>query len=99
MAFSLTRPWTNADLATLIGSVEDDRNWRLVVDRSGEVSLLDASANETPYDALHCYFETWCWGTGHAGTDAAADAGHVSRVADALRENWPVLQGDEFIDH
>jgi len=99
MAFSLTTPWTNNDVAALLGSVQDDRHWRIIIDKFGEVSLLDASAQPTPFGQLHAYFEIYSHGTGHVGPDAAADAAFVNDIATDLRNNWPTLAGDAFIDH
>jgi hypothetical protein len=99
MSFSLSKPWTNSDVAALLGSVQDDRHWRIIIDKSGNVSLLDASAHSTPFEQLHGYFEIYSHGTGHAGPDAAADAAHVNNIATDLRDNWPTLKGDACIDH
>jgi hypothetical protein len=35
MAFDLKKDWSTADVSSLLGSVEDDRSWRLEVNRPG----------------------------------------------------------------
>ena len=83
----------------MLASVSDDRNWRLIVDKAGVAYLLDVSANETPFDQLHCYFETWCHGNDYVGPAAAASEKWVHLVAVDLRRNWPNLEHGAFIDH
>lgn len=100
MALDLKTDWTDADLAKLIGSVVDDRDWRLEVSPDGIADLADKTANPTgaDYDAgLHCYFETWMSGTDFVGPSAAGDKQLVGKLANALRNNYPALKGDKFI--
>lgn len=62
MAVDLKGDWTDADIAKLIGSVVDDRDWRLEVSTDGIASLVDKTAHPTDdaYDnTLHCFLETW----------------------------------------
>lgn len=99
MSFSLNNPWDKIDVAYLLASVKDDRNWRLVVDKKGNVSLLDCSANVTPFEDLHCYFETWVQGNDYVGEKAAFDGQHVGELVRSLRDNWPVLRAGDYIDH
>lgn len=98
MSFNLNAPWGAPDVAALLASVEDDRNWRIILDRNGTVSLLDATANETPFAFLHCYFETYMHGNGYVGSDAAADTRHVDDITQSLRRNWPSLVADAYIN-
>jgi hypothetical protein len=35
MAFDLKKDWSTADVSSLLGSVEDDRSWRLEVTNDG----------------------------------------------------------------
>lgn len=99
VSIRLDRPgWGRADVARLLGSVRDDRNWRLEVSQAGEAFLTDVSESAAVNrGALHCRFEIWCRGNGYVGPDAAWDAGWVTIVADDLRANWPELVGDAFI--
>lgn len=100
MALDLKGAWTDADLATLIGSVVDDRDWRLEVSADGIASLADKSANPTGADydeGLHCFFETWMAGTDFVGPSAAGDKTLVGKIASALRANYPTRAGDRFI--
>lgn len=100
MALDLNTQWTDSDLAALIGSVTDDRDWRLEVSKAGVASLSDKSANPTGADydeGLHCYFETWMSGTDFVGPSAAGDKTLVGKIAGALRANYPALKGDRFI--
>jgi hypothetical protein len=100
MPLDLKTDWTDADLAKLIGSVTDDRDWRLEVNAAGVANLADKTANPTgdDYDqTLHCYFETWMQGTDFVGPSAAGDKTLVGKIAKALRENYPTLKGAKFV--
>jgi hypothetical protein len=100
MALDLKTNWTDADLAALIGSVVDDRDWRLEVSQDGVAILADKTANPTgdDYDAgLHCHFETWMAGTDFVGPSAAGDKTLVGKLANALRANYPKLAGEKFV--
>lgn len=99
MSFSLNGNWTDADVAALLASVQDDRNWRIEVTKGGVVSLKDVSNQPASSNGLHCYFEAYLKGNGYVGPAAAQDQNHVSRTANALRRNWPNLEHDEFIDN
>jgi hypothetical protein len=100
MPVDLKGNWTDADIATLIGSVTDDRDWRLEVDADGLAHLSDKTANPTGADydeTLHCFLETWMQGTDFVGPSAASDKVLVRKIANALRENFPVLKGNQFV--
>jgi len=100
MAVDLKGEWTDADIAKLIGSVVDDRDWRLEVGADGVASLVDKTAHPTDdaYDnQLHCFLETWMQGTDFVGPSAAGDKDLVGKVAKALRENYPTLKGPKFV--
>lgn len=99
MSFSLNAPWTDVEVSTLLASVPDTHNSRLVVYKTGLVDIINTDIAPTPYASLHAYFETYQAGNGYAGPSAAADAEHVSDIADKLRKNWPNLQGDAYLDH
>ena len=100
MPLDLKSEWTDADLARMLASVTDDRDWRMEVSRDGVADLSDKTANPTgeEYDeTLHCYFETWMKGTDFVGPSAASDKGLVARLATALRENYPNLKHEKFV--
>ncbi|MFA5983753.1 MAG: hypothetical protein WC782_07025 [Methylococcaceae bacterium] len=100
MAFDLKNEWSDADVAALLSSVEDDRDWRLEVDKAGMASLQDKTAHPTgaDYDAnLHCYFELWHQGTDFVGPSAAGDKQLVASIANALRKNYPTLEQAQFV--
>jgi len=100
MPLDLKTDWTDADLAALIASVVDDRDWRLEVNAEGVAALADKTANPTGADydeTLHCFFETWMAGTDFVGPGAAGDKTLVGKLATALRNNYPALKGDKFI--
>ena len=94
MSLDLKSEWTDADLAKVLGSVKDNKDWRLEVNADGVAFLHDmASAPGADYDnSLHCYFETWMQGTDFVGPSAASDKEHVGKIAKALRENYPELK-------
>ncbi|MGD9545641.1 MAG: hypothetical protein AB7F41_00035 [Methylocystis sp.] len=100
MAVDLKTDWTNDELAKLMASVEDDRDWRLEVSAAGVADLSDKTANPTgpEYDeSLHCFFETWMQGTDFVGASAAADKALVEKIANALRENYPECKAGKFV--
>ncbi len=100
MALDLKTDWTNAELAALIGSVVDDRDWRLEVSQDGIATLADKTANPTGADydeGLHGFFETWMAGTDFVGPSAAGDKDLIGKIAAALRANYPALKADKFI--
>lgn len=99
MSFDLKQEWGDADVSALLGSVIDDRDWRLEVDREGIASLHDMTVpTGAEYDAtLHCFLEIWNQGTDFVGPSAAGDKGLVSKIAQALRNNYPDLQGGQFL--
>lgn len=100
MPVDLTGSWTDADIAALIGSVNDDRDWRLEVSAVGVADLSDKTANPTDalYDeTLHCFLETWMEGTDFVGASAAGDRGLVGKISKALRDNYPTLKGNRFV--
>jgi hypothetical protein len=100
MMVDLKSEWTDADIAELIASVKDDRDWRLGVDANGIAQLFDKTANPTgpEYDEdLHCFMETWVLGTDFVGRHAANDKGLVSKIAKALRENYPTPKAEKSV--
>jgi hypothetical protein len=100
MMVDLKSEWTDADIAELIASVEDNRDWRLEVDANGIAQLSDKTTNPTgpEYDeGLHCFMETWALGTDFVGRHAASDKDLVSKIAKALRENYPTLKAEKFV--
>lgn len=99
-SLDLNTDWTVADLAALIASVTDDRDWRLEVGKDGIARLNDISANpnSTEYDSgLHCFLETWSAGTDFVGPGAAGDKSLMGKIAKGLRDNYPTLQKGPFV--
>ncbi|MEW6168732.1 MAG: hypothetical protein AB1651_13695 [Pseudomonadota bacterium] len=95
MGLDLKTQWTDADVAALLGSVQDDRDWRLEVDRDGIAALHDKTHAPTGADydlRLHCYFEMWMQGSDFVGPGAAGDKKLVAKIAQALRANYPTLK-------
>jgi hypothetical protein len=100
MPVDLKGTWTDADIAKLIGSVTDDRDWRLEVSADGVADLSDKTAQPTGADydeTLHCYLETWMQGTDFVGPSAAGDKTLVGKIANALRENYPAVKANKFV--
>lgn len=99
MPFDLNSEWTEADVARLLASVKDDRDWRLEVSPQGIVALRDQSV-PTGLDVdktLHCFFEMWSQGTDYVGPGAASDKKLVAKIAGKLRDNWPTLKGQQTL--
>jgi hypothetical protein len=100
MTLDLKGNWTDADVAKLLASQTDDRDWRLEVGPDGFARLADKTANPTgpDYDeGLHCFLETWMEGTDFVGPSAASDKTLVDKIAKALRANYPTLAGPKFV--
>jgi len=91
--------WSDADLAGLIASVADDRDWRLEVSKEGIAFLHDMS--DPPIgdydDTLHCYFELWMGGSDFVGPRAARDKNFIGKLAEGLRKNYPRLVHGPFV--
>lgn len=95
MTLDLNGAWTDADVAALLASVVDDRDWRLEIGKAGIAELQDKTSMPTGTDhdaTLHGYFETWMQGTDFVGPGAASDTRLVARLAQALRDNYPTLK-------
>ena len=99
MAIDLQKGWTDADVAALLASVEDDRDWRMEVSKDGVAFLHDMSVPTGPeYDQiLHCFLELWSQGTDFVGPGAASDKSLVAKIANGLRDNYPSLQKGQFV--
>lgn len=100
MTLDLKTEWTDADVAKLIAGQTDDRDWRLEVDAQGVASFADKTKHPTGADydeTLHCFLETFSAGTDFVGPDAARDKTLVGKIAKALRDNYPALQGPKFV--
>jgi hypothetical protein len=99
MSFDLKAEWSDANVSALLASVNDDRDWRMEVDKEGIVSLHDMSTpTGSDYDStLHAFFEIWNEGTDFVGPSAAGDKTLVSKIAQALRDNYPALKNGQFL--
>lgn len=95
MAIDLKQEWSATDISTLLGSVEDDRSWRLEVSSDGIATLNDVSVAPPAghEEKLHCYFEIWDQGTDFVGPGAASDKDLCGKLERILRDNYPVLKG------
>jgi hypothetical protein len=95
MAFDLKGEWSADEVKALLGSVADDRSWRLEVTADGVAQLNDLSiVPEAAYEeALHCFFEVWDQGTDFVGPGAAGDKELCRRLERILRDNYPRLKG------
>jgi hypothetical protein len=99
MAFDLKRDWSASEVSHLLGSVEDDRAWRLEVTSDGLAQLKDLTiVPDAAYeDSLHCFFEIWDSGTDFVGPGAASDSTLCKKLERLLRENYPVLKGPKTL--
>ena len=99
MAFDLKKDWSTADVSSLLGSVEDDRSWRLEVTNDGLAQLNDLSTvPDAAYEErLHCFFEIWDQGTDFVGSGAASDSSLCKKLERVLRENYPQLAGPKTL--
>ena len=90
MAFDLKKDWSTADVSSLLGSVEDDRSWRLEVTNDGLAQLNDLSTiPDAAYEErLHCFFEIWDQGTDFVGPGAASDASLCKKLQILVAERF-----------
>lgn len=99
MVLDLKQQCTADDVSRLLGSVADDRSWRLEVSADGVAQLVDMS--QTPdaahEEALHCFFEIWDEGTDFVGPGAASDKALCGKIAKLLQENYPALKGPKTL--
>ncbi|GAN90926.1 hypothetical protein Gbfr_021_253 [Gluconobacter frateurii M-2] len=99
MPFNLNHAWDDKDVRALLSSVRDDHNYRIVIEKSGEVKIINWDSHPVPFESLYAWFEVYAAGTDHVGPDAAGDDKHVQMIVDTLKSNWPNLSGDQFLDH
>lgn len=99
MAFNLKNDWSAAQVSQLLGSVEDDRTWRLEVAADGTVLLNDLTVvpDGAYEDSLHCFFEMWEQGTDFVGPGAASDPALCKKLEQILRDNYPALKGPKTL--
>jgi hypothetical protein len=95
----LNTEWGEAEIAAMLASVKDDRDWRLEVDLAGVLSLHDMSQpTGLDYDkGMHCFFEMWSQGTDYVGPGAASDKKLVAKITAKLKANYPALQGSQTL--
>lgn len=94
MAIDLKAQWTTADVGTLLGSVEDDRCWRVEVNGDGIAQLNDLTEvpDAADEEALHCFVELWDQGPISSGPGAARDEDLCGKIERILREDYPSLK-------
>ena len=99
MAFDLNTDWSASEISHLLGSVEDDRSWRLEVTGDGLAQLKDLTVipDDAYEDGLHCFFEVWDAGTDFVGPGAASDGALCKKLERLLRDNYPVLKGPKTL--
>ena len=99
MAFNLKKEWSILEVSELLGSVQDDRSWRLEVTSEGVAQLNDLTIGpDAAYeDALHCFFEVWEQGTDFVGPGAASDKSLCKKLEQILREIYPTLKGPKTL--
>jgi hypothetical protein len=88
---------TLENVALLLASVNDDRNWQLRTTVQG-IAYLSETVGNLELDGLAFRLETWLAGNGYVGTAASQDQDWVGRVLEVLQRNWPNPAGS-FIDH
>jgi hypothetical protein len=80
--------FTKENVALLIASEEDDRDWQLRVTSEG-IAYLSSVVGADRIEGLAFRCETWIEGNGYVGKEAAADESWVRQVYADLRRNWP----------
>jgi hypothetical protein len=80
--------FTLENVRALIASEDDSVNRQLRVTKSGLAFLSDSIALEN-LDDIAFRFETWVQGADYVGIAASQDETWVSRIYEALKQNWP----------
>ncbi|GAA3897151.1 hypothetical protein GCM10022228_04870 [Halomonas cibimaris] len=90
MAYTLdlNAPFTESDVAALLGSENDDQDWQLRVSTQG-VAYLSKDVGADNLDDVLFRVETWDEGSGYVGEGAADDTEWVKRIYNVLSKNWP----------
>ncbi len=78
----------------LLASASDATDTQLCVSKDG-IAFVRPAVDST--NGLAFRIETWIRGNDYVGRDAAQDSKWVSRVYDAIRNNWPTPEA-EIID-
>lgn len=79
--------FTVANVAKLIGSVNDGQTWQVYVTKAGLAGIRPHQTS-IPNDELF-RLESWGRGTNHVGSAAAQDESWVKRIYAVLAANWP----------
>jgi len=87
---------TRENVAKLIGSQLDTKDWQLRVSKDG-VAYLSEIVGAEDVDGLAFRLETWCAGNNYVGFQAAHDPHWVEQVFCDLSENWPEAK-DTLVD-
>ena len=80
--------FTRENVAKLIGSVLDTKNWQLRVTKQGIAYLSDVTGSRD-IEGLAFRFETWGARNNYVGFQAAHDQSWVAQIFADLMENWP----------
>ena len=90
MKIDLNSPtdFTIENVAALIASKDDSVHRQLRVTSDGFAFLSDEVGNINT-EGLAFRLETWCFGNGYCGKEAANDPTWVKKVYGWLKENWP----------
>lgn len=84
-------------VARLLASRSGEENCQLRVSAEGVAYLSDLIGNQR-LEGLAFRMETWIGGNGYAGLEAAQDPNYVRTIYRRLRENWPSVKYDSFVD-
>lgn len=88
--------FTAENVAKLIGSKDDSEHRQVRVTKEGIAYLSDVVGN-IAVEGLAFRLETWTYGKGYVGQDAAQDEEWVETVLEQLREHWPKPR-ETFVD-
>lgn len=96
MQVDLSKNYNFQDIADLLASGDDSTHTQLRVSQDGKAYLSKDIGNDN-LNGVALRFETWLAGNGYVGTDASNDTEFVTRIFNALQNNWPNPKSD-FID-
>ena len=92
------RVMTESDVRQMIANGDDSRDNQIRCTLDGQVFLANGWGRPTDSDQLLFYFETFCAGTNHVGTEAADDDAYIGRIYRTIKANWPKPKYGRYID-
>ena len=92
------RAMTEEDVKEMIAMGDDNHNNQIRATKDGEVYLSPDIVGNMDTENIFFRFPTFAFGTDSVGPAAAGDRNYIARIYKAIKDNWPELKGDGYID-